>query len=114
MKYVNVVEYRDRVYGTGSPQYNQYAHEDITRITPCIKQDNGKLIDLRTGEEFKPKQKNVSEWSVHPGTLLKYPDGTKLLLTRKMTPDREVIVLPVEDDDYRPSSVVTVKVGERK
>lgn len=62
------------------PDVSEYEHWNIEQVVPVQIQD-GKYFDLRNGKEMK-LQKNCQIWPLLKGTVLHYPDGQDMLLTK--------------------------------
>ncbi len=62
------------------PNVGEYEHWNVRQVVPVQIQD-GKCFDLRDEKEMK-LQKNCQIWPLVKGTVLHYPDGQDMLLTK--------------------------------
>jgi hypothetical protein len=89
------------------PYVGEFNHWNIRKVTPVYK--NGeKFYDIRTGKPVLPK-KNTKIWPLFTGTVLKYPNGQKMLLSRRFNAERSIVVLDITGEE-RPANTTTLTV----
>ncbi len=80
------------------PQIGEYSNPWVLKIQPCIKQKNGKYVDLRTGCEVKKSQSTL-EWLNLSGTVFRYPDGHNVLISKMLDGSNNFIVKEIVEND---------------
>ena len=89
------------------PDVGDFAHWNLKKVIPC-KVENGQYLDIRTGEQVSVKG-NSQVWPLLTGTVLCYPDGKQLLLSRRFNQERGIMVLDITDTE-RPTSATSLTV----
>lgn len=89
------------------PDVGEFNHWNMKKVVPCVVK-NGKYVDIRTGEQVSVKG-NSQVWPLLTGTVLCYPDGKRLLLSRRFNRERSIMVLDITDTE-RPTSTTSLTV----
>lgn len=90
------------------PDVGDFAHWNLKKVIPC-KVENGQYLDIRTGELVSVKG-NSQVWPLLTGTVLCYPDGKQLLLSRRFNKEGSIMVLDITDTEHPVSTTsLTVK-----
>ena len=93
-KVVSLIQVSEHLPFNRRPHILDYENENIVHIFPCFKKGD-KYTDLRTGEQIQ-KTDNMEEWDVLTGTVFQYPDGEKLLVSRRFA-DRKILILKTNE-----------------
>ena len=109
---VNLVTYGPVLNMTSIPNVGDYGHWNIRSMTPCVKK-NGKYVDIRTNAVV-PDPTNKQEWPLLVGAVIQYSDGKKFLLSRSISGDRPLLLMKIDDAEFNPASMYTVKLRNRK
>lgn len=90
------------------PDVGDFAHWNLKKVIPC-KVENGQYLDIRTGEQVSV-QGNSQVWPLLTGTVLCYPDGKQLLLSRRFNKEGSIMVLDITGTEHPVSTTsLTVK-----
>lgn len=89
------------------PDVGDFAHWNLKKVIPC-KVENGQYLDIRTGEQI-PVHGNSQVWPLLTGTVLCYPDGKQLLLSRRFNKEGSIMVLDITGTE-RPTSATSLTV----
>ena len=90
------------------PYVGEFNHWNMKKVVPCVV-ENGKYVDSRTGEQFSI-QGNSQVWPLLTGTVLCYPDGKQLLLSRRFNKEGSIVVLDITGTEHPVSTTsLTVK-----
>lgn len=90
------------------PDVGEFNHWNMKKVVPCVV-ENGKYIDIRTGE-LVSVQGNSQVWPLLTGTVLCYPDGKQLLLSRRFNKEGSIMVLDITGTEHPVSTnSLTVK-----
>lgn len=63
------------------PHTFDYGHSNVQKVAPCVKRDDGKFQDLRTGDVYE-RAPDTLLWPVFSGSVFQYSDGKMFLYTR--------------------------------
>lgn len=86
------------------PQVGNYNHWNVKKVIPCQVVE-GRYVDLRTDKPVEPAA-NSTVWPLLVGTVITYPDGQKLLLSRSC--DRHDLLLVDMTDQPLPPTVTSL------
>lgn len=90
------------------PDVGEFNHWNMKRVVPCVVED-GRYVDIRTGELVSVKG-NSQVWPLLTGTVLCYPDGKQLLLSRRFNKEGSIMVLDITGTEHPVSTnSLTVK-----
>lgn len=73
-----------------TPSVGEYEHWNVKKVIPC-QVVRGKYIDLRTGDIVATPE-NSAVWPLLHGTVITYPDGKKLLLSRSYGQGKTLLI----------------------
>lgn len=89
------------------PQVGDFKHWNVKKAIPCVVVNN-EYLDLRTGEPVA-KPANSTVWPLLIGTVITYPDGKRILLSRSC--DRhDLLLIDVTDQPVLPPTVTSLAV----
>ena len=84
------------------PQIGDYDNPFILQTIPCEKKQD-KYFNLRDGKEIIKKQ-GMLEWLNLTGTVFSYPDGKKILLSRRYA-DKQLLLFDIANHEFRPETM---------
>lgn len=87
------------------PQVGDFNHWNVKKVVPCVVV-NGECLDLRTGEPVTTPS-NSTIWPLLHGTVITYPDGTKILLSRSCD-CKQTLLIDVTDQPVLPITVTSM------
>ncbi len=93
------------------PSLLDYTHPKIVETIPCIKTEKG----LESVFDGTPVQvdNNSLVWPVYAGTVFQYPNGEKVLLSRAVGRERNLMLLWNDAFRYSETSMGLVKIPHR-
>ncbi len=94
------------------PSLLDYKHPKIMETIPCIKTVNG-LESVFDGQPVHLDE-NSLEWPVYTGTVFQYPNGEKVLLSRAIGKDKNLMLLWNDAFRYSQTSMGLVNIPNRK
>ena len=90
------------------PDVGEFGHWNIKKVHAVYKQGD-KFLDIRTGKQVE-LGKNVLVWPIFTGTVLNYPDGKQLLLSRKFNKEQSILLLDVTGEKVPVATTTSLTV----
>lgn len=85
------------------PHVGEYGNRFVLKTTACEKK-NGKYLELRSGKPVE-KDSNTLEWKLMTGNVIQYPDGKRILLSRRIFGGK-VLALNIAKNEFHPETMI--------